>query len=87
MNTSKEAYASIKPVMGSLQAQIYKIIGKYKRGCIYDQVLMQMSMNGYISSSSVSSRFSELERKGLIEYTDEKRKGRSKRNQRVMRVI
>jgi Mn-dependent DtxR family transcriptional regulator len=48
---------------------------------------MQMSMNGYISSSSVSSRFSELERKGLIEYTGETRKGRSKRNQRVMRVI
>ena len=87
MNTSKEAYTSIKPVLSNLQAQIYKIIGKYKRGCIYDQVLMQMSMNGYISSSSVSSRFSELERKGLIEYTDETRKGRSKRNQRVMRVI
>jgi hypothetical protein len=87
MATSTDAYKSIKPILGDLQAQIYKIIGKYKRGCIYDQVLMQMSMNGYISSSSVSSRFSELERKGLIEYTGETRKGRSKRNQRVMRVI
>ena len=87
MNASKKAYTSIKPILSNLQAQIYKIISKYKRGCIYDQVLMQMSMNGYISASSVSSRFSELERKGLIEYTTETRKGRSKRNQRVMRVI
>lgn len=87
MKTSKEAYISIQPVLGDLQTKVLSIIGKYKNGCIGDQVLKIMSMNGYISSSSVTGRFSELERKGLIEYTDEKRKGRSKRNQRVMRVI
>ena len=87
MNTSKEAYKSIEPILNNLQAKVFKIMCKYKKGCIADQVLMQISMNGFISSSSVSSRFIELERKGMIEYTDEKRKGRSKRNQRVMRVI
>ena len=85
--TSKEAYESIKPILNNLQCQILNIIKKYKKGCTGDQVLQFMSLKGFISSSSVTSRFSELERKGLIEYTAEKRKGRSKRNQRVMRAL
>jgi hypothetical protein len=87
MTTSKEAYISIQPVLGDLQTKVLDIISKYKKGCISDQVLQFMSLKGYISSSSVTGRFSELERKGLIEYTGEKRKGRSKRNQRVMRAV
>ena len=36
--------------------------------------------------SSITARFSALERKGLIYYQGDKRKGESGKNQRVMRI-
>ena len=53
-------------------------------GCIQDDVLK--SLSGY-SYSSVTARFKALHEKGYIEYTGERRKGKSGRNQRVMRKI
>lgn len=53
-------------------------------GCIADDVLDRFPGFAY---SSVTARFSALERKALISCGPDKRKGRSGRNQRVMRSI
>lgn len=70
----------------TLQEIVYLIISSYENGCILDQVLAKMTrLKGRISTSSVSSRFCELERAGLIEYNG-MRKGLSGKYQRVARA-
>ena len=72
-----------KMVLGAikaLQAQAGTL-----RGCISDDVRNYCTQHHNIHSySSVTARYKSLEDKGLIEYTGEKRKGESGRNQRVM---
>ena len=66
-----------------LEQQVYNIIACFgTSGCIQDDVLRTLPMYAY---STVTARFKALHEKGFIEYTGEKRKGRSGRNQRVMR--
>lgn len=53
-------------------------------GMIADDVLAAHPSYPY---SSITARFSALIRKGLVERTGEKRRGRSGRNQRVMVAV
>ena len=66
-----------------LERVVYDVVASYPNGCIQDQVLASLPDLAY---SSVTSRFSALLRKGLIEDTGETRRGRSGRNQRVLKV-
>ena len=83
--TSIEAAESFEPT--KVQKMVLVAI-KALGPCIYNEVLDYCENKyGRMSSSTVSSRFNELEKKGLIEFTGEKRVGRSGRQQRVMRAI
>ena len=54
-------------------------------GMISDEVRTHVAIeHGVHSYSSVTARYSELTRRGLISFTGSKRPGRSGRNQRVM---
>lgn len=83
--TSIEAAESFEPT--KVQKMVLDAI-RTLGDCIYIEVLNYCEIKyGRMSSSTVSSRFNELEKKGLIEFTGEKRVGRSGRQQRVMRAI
>ena len=85
-STSHEAAESINPTkMQQIVLDAIKIIGP----CIHDEVWewVQIEHPYITSSSSVSSRFNELQKKGLIELTGEKRKGWSSRKQREWKAI
>jgi hypothetical protein len=79
--TSIEAAEAIDTTR--LERIVYEVIASYPNGCIQDQVLASLPDLAY---SSVTARFSALLRKGLIEDTGETRRGRSGRNQRVLKV-
>lgn len=65
-----------------LQALIRNNISDFgEHGATADDLLRRLD---YLPYSSVTARFSELERKGLIVRTGEKRRGRSGRKQMVM---
>ena len=83
-STSYEAAKSINP--SKMQKSVLECL--LENGpAIYDEVLVwAREMHGIESSSSVSSRFNELQKRGLIELTGEKRKGRSGRQQREWRA-
>jgi len=86
-STSIEAAESLEP--NKLEALVLDAIKEYCKikvgGCISDEVIQYMSMHHGINRySTVTARYAALYRKGLIEYTGEKRKGESGRNQRVM---
>ena len=84
-STSYEAAKSIDP--SKMQKVVLECLRK-TGPAIYDEVLVwARKMYGIQSSSSVSSRFNELQKKGLIELTGQKRKGRSGRQQREWRAI
>lgn len=84
-DTSIEAAESIEP--NRLEALVLDAISKHPNGCISDQVIIYMSAYHQINRySTVTARYAALYRKGLIEYTGEKRKGESGRPQRVMVV-
>ena len=84
-STSYEAAQSIDPT--KMQKVVLECL-RETGPAIYDEVLVwARSMYGIESSSSVSSRFNELQKKGLIELTGQKRKGRSGRQQREWRAI
>ncbi len=81
--TSVDAANAVKTTeMESIVLETISRLGQ--SGCIQDDVLR--ALWGY-SYSSVTARFKALHEKGYIEYTGEKRKGKSGRNQRVMRKI
>lgn len=85
-STSYEAAQSIDPTrMQHIVLTAIKTLGP----CIHDEVWqwVQRNYTHITSNSSVSSRFNELQKKGMIELTGEKRKGRSGRQQREWRVI
>ena len=80
--TSIEAAESFEPT--KVQKMVLDAI-KELQPCISNEVLEYCEdKHGRMSSSTVTSRFNELEKKGLIEFTGEKLPGRSGRQQRVM---
>ena len=80
--TSIEAAESFEPT--KVQKMVLDAI-KELQPCISNQGLEYCEdKHGRMSSSTVTSRFNELEKKGLIEFTGEKLPGRSGRQQRVM---
>ena len=85
-STSVEAAESIEPnKLESLVLNAITILSACHHGCISDQVIKYMAQVHNIDRySTVTARYAALYRKGLIDYTGEKRKGESGRNQRVM---
>ncbi len=80
--TSREAAQSLDST--KLEELVYKTISSFKEGCIQDDVLAVLN---YLPYSSVTARFAALKRKGLISSTNGKRKGKSGKNQSIMKVI
>jgi|TARA_R100001463_G_scaffold117960_3_gene173628 hypothetical protein len=82
-STSVEAAESIEP--NKLESLVLDSIKSFYNGCISDEVIIHMrAYNGIDRYSTITARYAALYRKGLIDYTGEKRKGASGRNQRVM---
>jgi len=80
LSTSIEAaYEVDTTTLEKMVHEAIKEAGSY--GLIADDLLNQFRDFPY---SSITARFSALERKGFIERKGEKRKGRSGRNQLVM---
>lgn len=74
--TSRDAAKHIAPRANRMQQAVYDIIKSYgDGGCIGWEVINEAQKQNIFgrSQSSVTGRFSELERKGLIKYTGEKR--------------
>ena len=80
--TSKEAAQSVNAT--SLEQIVLDVIKRYPNGCISQDVELQLSE---YRLSSITPRYNQLIKKGLIVDTGEKRPGFSGRNQRVMRAI
>ena len=80
--TSKEAAQSVNAT--SLEQIVLDVIKRYPHGCISQDVEFQLAQ---YRSSSITPRYNQLIKKGLIVDTGEKRPGFSGRNQRVMRAI
>lgn len=81
-DTSVEAACSVDTTR--MEQLVYEKICEYgEEGCIADDLLRDLFGYPY---SSVTARFRALLDKGFIELTGEKRKGRSGRPQRVMRM-
>jgi len=79
--TSVEASGSVDTT--KLEKLVYKTILDFgDGGCIADDVLAKYPSYPY---SSLTARFSALEKKGYIIRNGDKRKGRSGKNQAVMR--
>lgn len=79
--TSHEAAQAVDTT--ALERMVFKAIERHgPQGCIADDVLEEFSSHAY---SSITARFSALERKGYIACGPDKRRGRSGRGQRVMR--
>ena len=84
-STSVEAAESIEP--NRLEKLVLDAITTFNGGCISDEVIRYMAKHhGIDRYSTVTARYAALYRKGLIDYTGEKREGDSGRNQRVMIV-
>jgi len=82
-STSHAAAESVNTT--HLEQLVYETIKGYGvKGCIADNVLGHYRDMPY---SSITARFSGLERKGFIVYPGEKRKGKSGRYQRVMVAV
>ena len=79
--TSIEAAEAVDTT--KLERIVYQVIASHPDGCIQDEVLADLPNLAY---SSVTARFSALLRKGYIKDTGETRKGRSGRNQRVLKA-
>ena len=79
---SKEAAQSVN--VTNLEQIVLDVIKRYPNGCISQDVEFQLAQ---YRSSSITPRYNQLIKKGLIVDTGEKRPGFSGRNQRVMRAI
>lgn len=81
--TSKAAAQSVDTT--ALERMVHGAIARHgAEGAIADDILDRFPGHAY---SSITARFSALERKGLIACGPDRRKGRSGRGQRVMRSI
>lgn len=83
IETSKEAAESLSPVT-HLESFVYDIICDFPEGCTQDEVLQRAKHHGDFAYSSITARFRGLIDKKKIVRTDERRKGRSGRNQSVL---
>lgn len=84
--TSLAAFASLS--IGPLKEKIFNFIESAgERGVISDDVFKYLKSEGGKNDSSVTTRFSELERAGLIYRAGDTRTGDSGRQQMVMRSI
>jgi hypothetical protein len=81
-DTSQAAAASVNSTQ--LEQMVYEAICTYPEGCISDQLLDRFKGFPY---SSITARYRALLDKGFIEDTGERRKGRSNKNQRVMKKL
>lgn len=83
LETSVEAAYSVDTT--KLEEMVYNEIASFgNAGCISDDILSKYPSFPY---SSITARFASLERKGLIYRNGEKKRGRSGRNQSIMRVV
>ena len=83
ISTSIEASEAVDTT--KLEELVFNTIRSFGEiGCIADDVL---SIHPTYPYSSLTARFSALERKGYIERLGDKRKGKSGRNQSVMRAL
>jgi hypothetical protein len=78
-DTSKMAAESFDPT--NMELVVLEVIKQYPNGCIFDDILDNLPL---IREGSISPRLKPLTKKGLIEATGEKRKGRSGRLQKVL---
>lgn len=84
-STSKQSAKKMKTK--PMQMQVYDIIKSFKNGCISEQVIKKYTKKKPLyETSSITARYSELERLGLIEF-DGVKKASTNRNQRIMRAI
>lgn len=67
-----------------LESMVYEVIAKHPNGCTSDEVMVHFPNHGV---QTISPRYAPLIRKGLIEDTGEKRKGKSGKSQRVLRIV
>ena len=80
--TSVEAAEQVDST--KLESMVYEVIAKHPNGCTSDEIMVHFPNHGV---QTISPRYAPLIRKGLIEDTGEKRKGKSGKSQRVLRVI
>jgi hypothetical protein len=80
-STSHEAAQSIDTT--ELEHVVYEVIKMFPNGCIGDDVVRMLPQYGI---QTISPRYAPLIRKGWVLDTGEKRKARSGRSQRVMKV-
>jgi hypothetical protein len=80
--TSKQAALSLDPT--ETERIVLEVIRLFPEGCIFDDILAELPT---FREGSISPRLKPLTKKGLIEETGELRKGRSGRNQRVLRCV
>ena len=80
--TSVEAAEQIDST--KLESMVYEVIAKHPNGCTSDEIMVHFPNHGV---QTISPRYAPLIRKGLIEDTGEKRKGKSGKYQRVLRVV
>lgn len=81
-DTSHDAADSIDTTV--LERIVYEVIKTFPNGCIGDDVVRALPQFGI---QTISPRYAPLIRKGWVVDTGEKRKARSGRSQRVMKVI
>lgn len=80
--TSHEAAKRLS--RGVLLQRIVETIRSFgENGCIHEDVVNRMSD---IPPTSISPAYAVLERKGVIRFTDEKRRSSFNRNQRVIQA-
>lgn len=79
--TSVEAAHAVNTT--KLEQLVYDTIAQFPDGCIQDDVLQALQFLPY---SSVTARFKSLKEKGYIQVIGT-RKGRSGRNQSIMKVV
>lgn len=79
--TSHEAAQTIDTT--ELERVVYETIKMFPNGCIGDDIVRMLPQYGI---QTISPRYAPLLRKGWIVDTGERRKARSGRSQRVMKV-
>lgn len=80
--TSKEAAKTVD--VTNLEQIVLDVIKRYPQGCISQDVESELDQ---YRSSSITPRYRQLIKKGLVIDTGKKRPGFSGRNQRVMRAV
>ena len=81
-DTSKEAAQLVN--VTNLEQIVLDVIKRYPHGCISQDVESELVQ---YRSSSITPRYNQLIKKGLVIDTGKKRPGFSGRNQRVMRAV